>query len=658
MRASWGKLRALGIQDVIAIDAEYISRRGWHVTPVCFCAKSLWTKRVWRRFCFGKPVGPCPFPPDPRILFLSYNAPAEWSFYLVVGWPLPATVIDLFAEMCLRENGRKDQHGSKFRPSLLYTMRRYGFDAISVAEKHTMRAILRLGEEPCSGPEEEAAILAYCTTDVLALEKLFPAMLPEMNISQAILRGAHTWACAASEFNGIPIQVPICCDLKAKLPQVRTGLAMATEAVHKFGAYRLDKKGSVHWNVDAFDALVAGLGPCSWPRTTGGKSQKKVHFRTDRDTFKRMAQRFPQLEPLREVRNLLEELGSFDLAIGPDGRVRCDARPWASVTGRNYPRGGFLFAVSKVFRHLMRSARGFALAYVDLRACEFGIQAARSRDTEMIAAYRSGEDVYLRLALLAGAVPEGATKHSHSHERALYKTAMLAAGYGQKPEGFAVNVGCSVEKARMVHEDLRRVYRTFFDWREEQVALAVARGEMVSFLGWRVPVYPWTSKRFLYNYPIQSAGADILRTAGALMYAGGLKVCALVQDAVLIEDTSQNIEKSAAFAQECWRRASASVLEDGFELDSDVEIFRWPHSFDPDKDVEDKSKTTWALLRKLLREIRITRRERRSGFESHRKETNGEARQTEEHRGVEELLRNRKIHLALRGAVLTEGVAR
>ena len=605
MRASWGKLRALGIQDVIAIDAEYISRRGWHVTPVCFCAKSLWTKRVWRRFCFGKPVGPCPFPPDPRILFLSYNAPAEWSFYLVVGWPLPATVIDLFAEMCLRENGRKDQHGSKFRPSLLYTMRHFGLDAISVAEKHAMRdRILRLEKEPCSGPEEEAAILEYNMSDVLALEKLFPAMLPGMNIRQAILRGAHTWACAAAEFNGIPIQASFYRDLKAKLPQVRTGLAMATEAVHKFGVYRLDKKGSVHWDVDAFDTLIAGLGPGSWPRTTGGKSKRRAHFKTDRSTFKRMAQRFPQLEPLREVRNLLEELGSFDLAIGPDGRVRCDARPWAAVTGRNYPRGGFLFAVSKVFRHLMRPARGFALAYVDLRACEFGIQAAMSRDPEMMAAYRSGEDVYLRLARLAGAVPEGTTKHSRPRERAIYKTAMLAAGYGQKPEGFAANVGCSVEKARMVHEDLRRIYPTFFDWREEQVALAVARGEMVSFLGWRVPVYPWTSKRFLYNYLIQSTGADILRTAGALMYDGGLKICALVQDAVLIEDTSRRIEKSAAFAQECWRNASASVLEDGFELDSDVEIFRWPGSFDPDKDAEDKSKTTWALLRKLLREIK------------------------------------------------------
>jgi hypothetical protein len=316
MRVSWRELRALGVVDVISIDAEYIPRRGWHVIPVCLCAKSLWTKKVWRMFCHGerhaKRRRPCPFPRDARILYLSYNAPAEWSFYLARGWELPVTIIDLFAEMCLRENGRKDQHGSKFHPSLLYAMRRYGLDAITAAEKHTMRdRILRLETELCSGPREEEAILDYCMSDVLALEKLFPAMLPDMNVAHAIMRGAHTRACAASEFNGIPIMAPVYRNLKAKLPQVRTGLAMAVEAVHKFGVYRLDKKGLVHWSADAFDALVEGLGPSSWPRTTGGKSGRKTHRKTDRVTFKRMAQRFPQLEPLREVRNLLEELGSF-----------------------------------------------------------------------------------------------------------------------------------------------------------------------------------------------------------------------------------------------------------------------------------------------------------------------------------------------------------
>ena len=43
-------LQSLGIRDVVAIDAEYISRKGGHVVPVCFCAKSLVNGEEWRVF--------------------------------------------------------------------------------------------------------------------------------------------------------------------------------------------------------------------------------------------------------------------------------------------------------------------------------------------------------------------------------------------------------------------------------------------------------------------------------------------------------------------------------------------------------------------------------------------------------------------------------
>jgi DNA polymerase I len=264
-----GELRALGVKDVVAIDAEYISQRGWHVTPVCFCAKSLITKKTWRLWCHGKRRRR-PFPHDARILFLSYSAPAEWSFYLAMGWPLPSTIIDLFAEMCLGENGRKDQHGSKLRPSLLYAMRHYGLDAITAAEKHSMRERILAGG-PYSAREREE-ILDYCMTDVIDLEKLFPKMLPEMNVYQAVRRGAHKRACAAAEFNGIPINVRIYADLKSKWPAIRAGLAMAVEKEHKYGVYSLDKKGRAHWSRDGFAALLAAR---AWMPPACGRARKR-----------------------------------------------------------------------------------------------------------------------------------------------------------------------------------------------------------------------------------------------------------------------------------------------------------------------------------------------------------------------------------------------
>ena len=112
------------------------------------------------------------------------------------------------------------------------------------------------------------------------------------------------------------------------------------------------------------------------------------------------------------TRKTLTTLHRFDLPVGADGRCRYYQRPWASLTGRNQPntKEGYIYGLPKRTRHLIKPGPGRALAYVDLRACEYGIQAALSRDARMMESYKSEADVYLRLAELAGAAPAGAAK--------------------------------------------------------------------------------------------------------------------------------------------------------------------------------------------------------------------------------------------------------
>jgi hypothetical protein len=112
------------------------------------------------------------------------------------------TIIDLYAEMCLKFNGRPDKDGDRVFPSLLVALDHYGLDSISAAKKDEMRDLILRGNYT---PEEKQEILAYCWTDVVALEKLFPAMLPSMNVYQAMQRGTYTRVVAAAEFNGVPI---------------------------------------------------------------------------------------------------------------------------------------------------------------------------------------------------------------------------------------------------------------------------------------------------------------------------------------------------------------------------------------------------------------------------------------------------------------------
>ena len=68
-----------------------------------------------------------------------------------------------------------------------------------------MRALVMRG-----GPwsdDERAQILDYCESDVEALERLLPAMLPRIDLPRALLRGRYMAAAAAMEHNGVPIDV-------------------------------------------------------------------------------------------------------------------------------------------------------------------------------------------------------------------------------------------------------------------------------------------------------------------------------------------------------------------------------------------------------------------------------------------------------------------
>src|SRR5260370_23062787 len=52
---------------------------------------------------------------------------------------------------------------------------------------------------------EQAALLDYCTSDVDALARLLPAMLPTIDLPRAFLRGRYMTAAARMEWASVPI---------------------------------------------------------------------------------------------------------------------------------------------------------------------------------------------------------------------------------------------------------------------------------------------------------------------------------------------------------------------------------------------------------------------------------------------------------------------
>ena len=77
---------------------------------------------------------------------------------------------------------------------------------------------------------------------------------------------------------------------------------------------------------------------------------------------------------------------------------------------------------------------------------------------------------------------------------------------------------------------------------------------------------------------MQANGAEMLRIACILMTEAGIRVCAPVHDAVLIEAPLEELDDRVRQAQELMSEASRQVLAD-FELTTDADVYRYPERY-------------------------------------------------------------------------------
>ena len=159
-------------RQVCLVDMEFSAPPGERPDPICVVSRE-WstgkTIRVWQDDL--KTLKHPPYSTGPDSLFVAYYASAELTCHLVLGWPLPMNVLDLFAEFRNMTNGKSPPCGATLLGALSY----FGLDGIGAAEKDSMRRLAMRGG-PWSKKEEEA-LLDYCEGDVIALEKLLEKML-------------------------------------------------------------------------------------------------------------------------------------------------------------------------------------------------------------------------------------------------------------------------------------------------------------------------------------------------------------------------------------------------------------------------------------------------------------------------------------------------
>jgi hypothetical protein len=339
-----------------------------------------------------------------------------------------------------------------------------------------------------------------------------------------------------------------------------------------------------------------------WPMLESGALDLKD------ETFRQMARAYPQIAPLRELRHSLSQLKLNELAVGSDGRNRCLLSAFQARTGRNQPSNSkFIFGPSVWLRALIRPEPGRAVAYVDWSQQEFGIAGALSGDANMMEAYRSG-DPYLTFAKQAGAVPLNATKQTHNAERERFKACVLAVQYGMGSLSLANRLGGAPIEARELLRHHREAYPRFWEWSQAAVDHAMLFNYVQTVFGWKISVGTDANPRSLANFPCQANGAEMLRLACCLATERGIKVCAPVHDAILVEGPADSIESVVEATQAAMREASAIVLS-GFELRTEAKIVGPGERY-----IDPRGEVMWNTIQGILDELNAVEAENAAAF--------------------------------------------
>lgn len=401
-----------------------------------------------------------------------------------------------------------------------------------------------------------------------------------IDLDRALLRGRYAVAAASTETLGTPIDSVLYDAIRQSTGTLRAELIRQVDG--DFGVY---EQGSFRAALFEKYLLERGL---QWPRSVSGK------LRLDDDSFKDMARAIPTIEPLRQLRKTLATLHEVKLAVGADGRNRTALFPFSSLTGRNQPRSSqFIFGQPAWMRGLIQPKPGWALAYVDFSQQELAIAAVLSGDKRMQAAYLS-EDFYMTFAKMARAVPAEATKHTHPLVRERFKTCALGVLFGMSAPGMALRLNIPETEAQRLLNAHKSAFPDFWRWSQNVADYGMLGNPLHTVFGWKLHITSVTKVRSIQNFPMQANGAEMMRLAHIRLVELGVRVCAPVHDAFLVEAPIDEIEYIAAQTSAVMQWAGEVVLE-GFKLRSEAKIIR-----SPERLLESKGVPMWNMVVEML----------------------------------------------------------
>jgi DNA polymerase-1 len=552
--------------QIVVVDFEYEVTPGGLPNPLCMVAVVLdgnfqyvRTIRIWRGE-FGRTP---PFDIGPDTLIVAYSAWAEMMCFKVLGWNFPACIYDQHTAYLARTNlllpYNPDETRKKQRKRLSDACRFYGIEGWQKIDKEAISEAIGSGtwREKYS-PEE---VSDYCAEDTFMEVRLLHRQLLDprcADITHVCYWSNYSAKCIALiQARGMPIDVALWNLVQEnKAAVVRALIQQFDPSQGSPYPIYTDEGEFTYERFERWLAYAQSVGLLTgWPRLVSGRLDLSS------DAFGIM-RHVPGIEELHALRDALGFIVKARLPIGPDGRNRPSLFPFGAASSRNaHARSPYnAHAAVRSFMKFSPETIGF---YLDWRTQEVGIAAAGSGDQNLI--NDCAGDIYHALAKLCGLTNEPDPqrwKGDHPEQRERMKPLQLGINYGMGVPSLARGLDRHPLIASEVIERHKRRYPQFWQWRADTAQTAMLNREIRSIDGW--PLYITTSpnQRTLYNFPMQSGGAAMLRRAVLRLCDADIVPIMLIHDGILFEET--NPEK-LEHAKEIMRQAGREVCN-GLEI--------------------------------------------------------------------------------------------
>jgi DNA polymerase I-like protein with 3'-5' exonuclease and polymerase domains len=201
-----------------------------------------------------------------------------------------------------------------------------------------------------------------------------------------------------------------------------------------------------------------------------------------------------------------------------------------------------------------------------------GVAAALSGDRALTEDYATG-DVYHALAGMCGLTndPDPTRwKKTNRPQRDQMKPLQLGINYGMGVPSLARGLDRQPLIASEIIERHKRRYSRFWQWRAEMVQAAMLDRRIESVFGWSLHITHSPNQRTLYNFPMQSGGAEMLRLATVRLCEAGIVPIMLIHDGILFEEPDRKKLEHAIEIMGGAGRDVCNGLEMGVDIDQEL----------------------------------------------------------------------------------------